>query len=137
MAVIHYARTDEFWRRGEKYDFLDASRDVTGVEWRVIQPNANHTWLTEGMEAEFDTFLPIGTQEAKAGEADAIFENYGRGVATSRDAWAYNFGRSAVEENMRRTIDTYNSHVHRWGQLSTKPLILYLWVRLGSFPLDI
>jgi predicted helicase len=123
MAVIHYARTDEFWRRGQKYDFLDASRDVTGVDWRVIQPNANHTWLTEGMEADFDTFLPIGTQEAKAGTADAIFENYGRGVATSRDTWAYNFDSAAVAENMRRTIETYNWHADRWGRLAQKPKI--------------
>jgi len=123
MAVIHYARTDEFWRRGQKYDFLDASHDVTGVNWRVIQPDAAHTWLTEGMEAEFDTFLPIGTQEAKAGEADAIFENYGRGVATSRDTWTYNFDRTAVAENMRRTIETYNWHIQRWARLVQKPSI--------------
>jgi hypothetical protein len=30
MATIRYARTDEFWRRGEKYDFLDQHRDVMG-----------------------------------------------------------------------------------------------------------
>jgi predicted helicase len=79
MAIIRYARTDEFWRRGEKYDFLDQHRDVTGVDWRVIEPNRNHQWLTEGMEAEFDGFLPIGSKEAKAGDEDAIFENYGSG----------------------------------------------------------
>lgn len=123
MAVIHYARTDEFWRRGQKYDFLDASRDVTGVDWRVIQPNANHTWLTEGMEVEFDTFLPIGAKEAKAGAGDAIFTNYGRGVATSRDVWAYNFDRSAITKNIKRTIETYNSHVQKWQMMPSNSKI--------------
>ena len=75
------------------------------------------------MEAEFDTFLPIGTKEAKGGGDGAIFENYGRGVATSRDAWAYNFSRTAVSNNMRRTIETYNQHILRWQRLSSKPLI--------------
>jgi predicted helicase len=68
MAVIHYARTDEFWRRGQKYDFLDASRDVTGVEWRVIEPNANHTWLTEGLESGFGEFTAIGDKHDKRTE---------------------------------------------------------------------
>ena len=27
-----------------------------------------HTWLTEGLHAEFETFIPMGTQEAKAGD---------------------------------------------------------------------
>jgi len=121
MAVIHYARTDEFWRRGQKYDFLDASRDVTGVAWQIIQPDAKQTWLTEGMEAEFDTFLPIGTQEAKAGEADAIFALYSNGIKTNRDAWAYNFGRKQLASNMHRMIEAYNEHVHRWGRLVQKP----------------
>lgn len=120
---IYYVRVDEFWRKGQKYDFLDQSRDVAGVEWREITPNQNYRWLTEGMEAEFDTFLPIGTQEAKAGEIDAIFENYGNGVKTHRDAWAYNLDRDALAENMRRTIDTYNDHVNRWARLPQKPKV--------------
>jgi len=121
MAVIHYARTDEFWRRGEKYDFLDASRDVTGVDWRVIQPDANHTWLTEGMEAEFDTFLPIGTQEAKAGEGkvEVIFEKYSLGVSTNRDVWVYNFSPASLAHTVQKLIENYNSHVYRWDRQSS------------------
>lgn len=117
---IYYARVDEFWRKGQKYDFLDQSRDVNGVKWREIAPNSNHTWLTEGMEDEFDAFLPIGTKEAKAGDENAIFENYGRGVATSRDAWAFNFDRNGLIENIRRMIKTYNEHVMRWDQSMSK-----------------
>ena len=33
-----------------------------------------------------------------------IFKDYSRGVATSRDAWAYNFNRNALVENMNRMI---------------------------------
>ena len=54
--------------------------------------DAKHTWLTEGLHAEFDTFTPIGTKEAKAvkGEAtNVIFKTYCRGVVTNRDAWVY------------------------------------------------
>ena len=115
MAVIHYARTDEFWRRGQKYDFLDASRDVTGVDWRVIQPDANDVWLTAGMEAEFDTFLPIGGKETRAGnEERAIFQIYSRGVESTRDSWVFNFNSVSLRDNIELFIATYNSEVARW-----------------------
>ena len=43
-----------------------------------------------------------------------IFKDYSRGVATSRDAWVYNFNRNALVENMNRLIGTYNAEVDRW-----------------------
>ena len=38
-----------------------------------------------------------------------IFKTYSNGVSTSRDAWARNFNRNALAENIDRMIDTYNS----------------------------
>ncbi len=52
-------------------------KHVGGIEWQPIQPDARHTWLTEGLHAEFDTFIPMGTKEAKAEKAvpeDVIFK---------------------------------------------------------------
>ena len=68
---------------------------------------------------EFDTFVPMGSKEAKAvkGEAvDAIFKTYSNGVKTNRDAWVNNFNRDALAENMSRMIETYNTEVARWEQ---------------------
>ncbi len=72
-ATIWYARTDEDARKVEKYDFLDHAQQASGVEWRRLEPNERHVWLTEGMEADFDDFIPMGTKAAKAGEGEAIF----------------------------------------------------------------
>ena len=79
--------------------------------------DAKHTWLTEGLHAEFDAFIPIGTKEAKAAKDAAkgvIFKTYSVGVGTSRDAWAYNFNQNALIENMQRTIGFYNAQVLKW-----------------------
>ena len=119
-ARIYYARTDEFWRKEEKYDFLDEKRQVGNVAWEEVEPDQKHTWLTEGLQDEFEAFLPMGSKAAKAGEENAVFANYGRGVATCRDAWAYNFDRDALAHNVQRMIQTYNDHVARWSQLATK-----------------
>ncbi len=61
MATIHYARLDEFWRKEQKYDFLEQRGHVGTVDWQVLAPDKHHLWLTEGMHDEFETFLPMGT----------------------------------------------------------------------------
>jgi predicted helicase len=64
-ARIFYARVDEFWRREQKYAYLDEKQHIGNIEWQELKPDAKHTWLTEGLESDFDSFLPLGTKEAK------------------------------------------------------------------------
>ena len=63
---IFYYRTDDLWNRKQKFDFLNEREHVGGIEWQNLQPDARHTWLTEGLHTEFDTFMPMGSKEAKA-----------------------------------------------------------------------
>ena len=117
QAEIFYARVDEFWRKEDKYRYLDSKEHYRNIEWKSIRPGQRYTWLTEGLHAEFETFIPMGTKEAKAakGEAvDVIFKSYSLGVSTNRDAWVYNFNRNILVENMSRMIDTYNEQVFKW-----------------------
>ena len=125
MAKIHYARTDEFWRRGEKYAYLDEKQHVGNIAWQELQPDAKHNWLTEGLRDEFETFVPIGSKEAKSdprANIEIVFKHYGRGVATSRDSWAYNFNADALTENILRTIEAYNEQVFKWRRLTNKSI---------------
>ena len=114
---IFYYPTDELWNRKQKFDFLIECQHVGAIPWQSIQPDARHTWLTEGLHAGFDTFVPMGTKEAKAAKGEAIgviFKTYSRGVATCRDAWAYNFSPDVLAENMSGMIETYNGQVFKW-----------------------
>ena len=116
---ISYARVDEFWRKEEKYRYLASKEHYRNVEWKPITPDRQHTWLTEGLDTGFETFVPMGSREAKAkkGEgADVIFKIYSLGVNTSRNDWAYNFDRNVLTGNMKRMIDTYNEQRSRWKQ---------------------
>ena len=116
-AEIFYACVDEFWRKEDKYRYLDSKEHYRNIEWQPITPDQRYTWLTEGLHADFETFIPMGTQEAKAavGEAvEVIFQTYSNGVKTNRDAWAYNFNRNTLTENMNGLIETYNAEVDRW-----------------------
>ena len=123
VPLIFYYRTDDLWNKKQKFRFLNERRHVGNIDWQPIQPDTRYTWLTEGLHAEFETFIPMGTMEAKEAEVQAmevIFKTYSNGVKTNRDAWAYNFNRNALAENMSGMIDTYNEQVFRWERRANR-----------------
>ena len=108
---------DDYLKARSKQEILNKFGDYTDAPVMQAVVDAKHTWLTEKHHAEFDTFIALGSKEAKAarGEAvDVIFARYSNGVKTNRDSWVYNFDRDALTENMRRMIDTYNGQVFNW-----------------------
>ena len=114
---IFYYRTDDLWNKKQKFDFLNERGHIGNIDWQILQPDTRYTWITEGLHTEFETFIPMGTKEAKAAKSEAIdviFQIYSNGVKTNRDAWAYNFNRNALAENMRGMIETYNEQVLKW-----------------------
>ena len=114
---IFYHRTDDLWNKAKKFNFLDEHQHIGNIGWTPIQPNKQHTWLTEGLHAEFNTFIPMGTKEAKAVKSETagvIFKTYSAGVKTGRDTWVYNFNRNVLDANVQRMINTYNAEVDRW-----------------------
>ncbi len=116
-ARLFYYRTDDTWNKDRKFTFLRESEHIGNVSWETLQPDARHTWLTQGLNREFSTFTPIGskaTKQMKSEPKGAIFHTYSPGVMTGRDAWACNFNRDTLAENMRRMSDVYNEHVIRW-----------------------
>ena len=114
---IFYARLDEFWRKEDKYRYLDSKKHYRNIEWKPIRPDRRYTWLTEGLHAEFETFIPMGTKAAKAARAETqevMFKIYSNGIITARDAWVYDFNQNALTENMSTLINTYNEQVFKW-----------------------
>ena len=108
---------DDYLKAGEKQKFLSDLGDYTNVPMRQVDIDAKHTWLTEGLHAEFDTFIPMGNKRAKkrkAVETNVIFHTFGVGLQTSRDAWLYNFNENALIQNVKRTSDFYNTQVLKW-----------------------
>ena len=116
-AGIFYASVDEFWRKDEKYNYLNSKQHYQNIEWKRITPDSRYTWLTEGLHAEFDTFIPMGTMEARRAKKEAIdviFQTYSLGVSTNRDAWVCNFNHNTLTDNMHKMIETYNDQVFKW-----------------------
>jgi predicted helicase len=114
---IYYYRIPEFWRKTEKLAFLADKQNLRNIEWEALRPDEDYTWITEGLHAEFKTFLPIGTKEAKSQRALAvqtIFKNYSGGAKTNRDEWTYDFDKGQLTSKIQQFIETYNNEVDRW-----------------------
>jgi predicted helicase len=113
---IYYARVDEFWRKREKFEFLDSKESSSNVVWKLLKPDENNNWLTEGLQKDFKALVPIGDKETKRGKSQetALFFKYSIGINTNRDPWVYNFDSDQLLENLAGFVETYNADVSRW-----------------------
>ena len=101
--------------KAQTFDFLMEKGHVGNVPWEKITPNARHTWLTEGIRDDFETFIPMGSKAAKKGQTQKVlFRTYSLGVNTTRDAWVCNFNQKSLATNVAHTIDAYNLQVLKW-----------------------
>ena len=108
---------EDYLKAREKQQLLTDLGNYTHVPMKKVTVDAKHTWLTEGLHAEFDTFIPMGTKAAKAHKSEAvdvIFKTYSLGVSTNRDAWVCNFTHNTLTDNMHKMIETYNDQVFKW-----------------------
>ena len=122
-ADIFYNGETAEMNKETTFDFLDTSEHVGNVDWQTIQPDVRHTWLTEGLREDFETFIPMGSKQAKAGKGEVsgvIFHQFSIGVKTNRDAWAINFDRDTLTKNVQRMIEFYNAQVFKWQGIVDK-----------------
>ena len=125
-AEVWIYSVDDYLKAREKQKLLIDFGNYTNVAMNQSTIDTKHTWLTEGLHAEFNTFIPIGTKDAKAKKGtvtDVIFKTYSLGVSTNRDVWTYNFKRDHLTENIQRTIEFYNTQVLKWVGTPEKPIV--------------
>ncbi|SPT55254.1 DEAD/DEAH box helicase [Schaalia odontolytica] len=114
-ADIFYAEAEDYATRQEKLEQIAAYGSIEGISeadaFQPVTPNQHGDWIGTRDE-RFATFQEIGNKSLKGKDTTpAIFRQFSRGLATSRDAWCYNFSRQAVASSMRRLIDNYNAEV--------------------------
>ena len=112
---ILYRDVGDGLTREDKLARLRDWGSIAGVDdWQEIAPDRHHDWIGQRSEA-FQSLYPVGSKDAKAGRTDeAVFALFSRGLATSRDAYIYNFSRQACADNARRMVDDYMDAVREW-----------------------
>ncbi|MFA5957679.1 DEAD/DEAH box helicase [Hyphomicrobium sp.] len=113
---IRFCDIGDYLTREQKLAQVVALGSINGIEeadrWIAIQPDSHGDWLKQ-RDSCFDEFIPIGDKEAAA--PIALFSNYSSGVKTNRDAWCFNKSRRTVVQNVKASIDFYNSEVDRFA----------------------
>jgi predicted helicase len=113
-ATIHYARTGEGWRKEDKYKFLDDAGSVSNIKWQTIAPDERHTWITEGLRPEFDTFVPLAADAIAGKEPEAVFQLISNGIKSNNDAYVFGFAREDVVSRAKAMVEAYNTELMRW-----------------------
>ena len=113
---IYYSGTDWKATRQEKFNRVEKAGSINGIEWKVIIPDNRYTWLTEGLQSDFYTFIPMVSRKSKDAATSVIFNIYSLGVSTNRDTWVYNFNLSNLTKNMQQMSETYNTEIDRWNR---------------------
>lgn len=105
---IQYHDIGDYRTREQKLEIVDQAT-LDNIEWQAIEPNEAGDW-TNQRNYDFMAYPAIGDKKDKT-NSTTVFRTYSAGLKTGRDAWCYNHSRTAVEENMRRMIATYNHQV--------------------------
>ena len=107
---ILYRDIGNYLSREEKLEFVSTAGSISGMgDWQEITPDHNNDWIAR-QEPGFDDLYPLGSKAAKAGKSDdTVFRLYSSGYKTSRDAYLYNFSRSACLKNARLMIKDYGA----------------------------
>jgi predicted helicase len=116
-AKILYHAVPVEWRKEQKYAFLEKAGQVAGIKWQRIKQDLQHTWLTGGMDSDFNQFIPVGSRETKGRTGQnvpLIFKSYSLGVSTNRDSIVYDFNSKSLLKRAQSFCEAYNAELHRW-----------------------
>lgn len=108
-AKIFYHDIGDYLSREDKLRVIKQMRDVSNpiMEWKQLTPNEHGDWINH-RNRMFKDFIPIDPEKKYAKGQKAFFETYSLGLASSRDAWVYNYALKALEHNMQQSISFYN-----------------------------
>ena len=111
-AEILYRDIGDYLSREDKLAIISRLGTFASPEMELkrLEPNEHGDWITSRNEA-FQTFIPLASEKKFDQTTRSAFVVHSRGMATAKDAWLYNFSRTAVLQNMRRMIDFYNSQL--------------------------
>ena len=104
---IYFGCVDDYMTREEKLGQLAQLGSIKGAQLSEIVPDEHNDWLNQ-RRTDFAKFITI---DGKKSDGLALFKNYSRGIATSRDAWSYNSLQDNITSNFNRCISFYNEQV--------------------------
>lgn len=120
-ATIRYARLDEYFRKEQKYTFLDDNDNILAAQMESITPDKRHRWLTSEATRDFDEMMNSADLESsESSDPQTCFRLVSSGVQTNRDVWACSFQPKTLQQSVSKLIKTYNFERLRWHSRAEK-----------------
>lgn len=116
-GTIHYYDIGDYLTREEKLQAVQDAGSVENIAWRTITPNEHGDWIN-ARDPAFAMFMALGDKDDD--KALRLFDTYSLGVVTNRDAWAYNFSRDRLADNMGRMIAFYNAQREAYAKAAKR-----------------
>lgn len=99
---VGYQVAPPYARAHEKRNMLAEARTASAIQWQIVIPNAEGTWLIPKHADEYQSFLSL----------PEIFSLYTVGVKTNRDEVVYDWDRGRLVERIKVFAAAYNAEVH-------------------------
>ncbi|MGN0809874.1 MAG: DEAD/DEAH box helicase [Akkermansia muciniphila] len=113
LGRLFYRDIGDYLSREQKLNCIKSFRDMTSTDWEELQMDEHGDWLNH-RDPGFAQFIPLGDKECKGDKnAQAVFLIFSNGLKTQRDSWCYQYSRSMLEKNMRKSIDFFNENSGR------------------------
>jgi predicted helicase len=100
-ARIHYSDIGDYLSREQKLAKVVSTGTVAAFVDETIEPNFHGDW-TRQRNPNFSYFSPIGEKTD-----GSLFDEYGPGLQTNRDAWVYNASRDRIRASLDLATKTY------------------------------
>ncbi|MGO9246558.1 MAG: type ISP restriction/modification enzyme [Verrucomicrobiia bacterium] len=114
-STIRLYRVADYMKAAPKQQLLDKFGAVNTVRWKKTVPDKHHNWVTEGLQNDFDDFLPIGSKDAKQSDSvAAVFRTYSNGIQSNNDEFVYDFDPQKLATRARRMVEAYSDELARW-----------------------
>jgi predicted helicase len=85
------------------------------MQWQILSPNEHNDWINLRNDG-FGEFIPLAPEKKFDGKTQSFFTTYAVGVNTGRDAWAYNFSKQKLSNNMECMIAFYNKQCNAYAK---------------------
>lgn len=112
-ATIHYHDIGDYLTREQKLKIVKDFKSIRNIEWLKLTPNDRNDWINV-RDGVFDSLINLAPEKKFTVSANSFFSTYIIGLATNRDAWAYNFSKMSVDNNMTNMIEAYNKETENF-----------------------
>jgi predicted helicase len=89
------------------------------MQLQTLQPNSHGDWISH-RNVKFSEYIPLIPEKKLEAKPQSFFIIYSNGLKTNRDAWIYNGSKKGIEDNIIRTINSYNEQLSKLIDLKKK-----------------